>query len=294
MKKVLLFMSALLMLLTLSLPVFAGEEGALIGEVPMIDKGIVVIDGEMDDIYSQALTVNINVPHPQFGGTDTSGVAYMLWTEGAWYVYIEVKDAEVLEATENQMTAPWFTDSVEMMFDFGNMHTDLVKQYRVDYIGFPCYYEEGGAVEAYGVDAASKYYDEYAARKNSDGYSIEMMIDLDKFALTEGDSIGLQLQINDIGNDDITTYAGVYYMESSLQPTSWDVEKYDYVTLGAKLVVETEAPATQAPAADIPAAAEPTAPVTPAAPATADMSILTAVAILALSAGAVIASKKNK
>ena len=121
-----------------------------------------------------------------------------------------------------------------------------------------------------------------------------MRINLSKYNLIEGDAIGIQVQLNDMAGEKTDAPTSIFYMAASQNPTSWEAEKYDYIILGKKLAVETAAPATQAPAADIPAAAEPTAPVTPAAPATADMSILTAVAILALSAGAVIASKKNK
>ncbi|MBQ4575074.1 MAG: hypothetical protein IJA85_07700 [Clostridia bacterium] len=53
---------------------------------------------------------------------------------------------------------------------------------------------------------------------------------------------------------------------------------------------ETDAPAADAPAADAPAA---DAPATPSAPATADMGIVAAAAVLAIAAGAIVVSKKR-
>jgi len=255
------------------------------GDIPAVPAGQITIDGQLNEaVWADALQVQID----QFNtGTenDTRGTAYMLWSVDTWYLFVEVKDADVQVSDESvQQETPWNTDSVEMFFDFGNEHADLVKQFRVDYSGWPSYYEEGGGFYAYGPDA-KPYFGDYAVQIDSDGYNIEMAINVAQYGLKEGDAIGIQLQINDITAESPTATYAVWNMNQSMGAGSWDGDLYDYVVLGAELKVEE--PVVDEPAVDEPAV---DAPVTEA-PVTADAGIVAAAAVMAVAAGVVLSKK---
>ncbi len=278
MKKIL---SVFLVMMLLVTAVSASPSGASKGNVPKIGEGIIVVDGAKDEIYDQALTVDIT----QLLQGDENGAwakAYMLWAEGAFYFLAEVTDPVIsIPSADIQNSVPWESDSVEMFFDFGNEHLDLAQQFRLDVTGFPSYYSEGGADSAYGPEAAAPYFDEYAATMTDVGYNIEMRVDLEKYYLSEGQAIGMQLQVNDRIADNVSN--SVKNMVSSQNAGSWDVDLYDYVILGPELVIETEAEVVDAPAdaADV------------AAPQTFDGGILAAVSAILAAAGYMV-SKKNK
>ncbi len=323
MKKLFALILTTLLVTTMAVSAFASEAGACKGIVPKVEAGSVVIDGTKDAAYDNALCVDIN----QFlSGADlgTYGKAYMLWTDGSYYLFVEVFDEDVATPSENaHLNSPWTTDSVEMFFDFSNEAVGLAEQYRIDCTGYPSYYIQGGAYFAYGPEDAKEYFDEYAAAKTDVGYNVEMRVNLkealEDYELKEGNSIGLQLQINDSveGGGDVQT--GIYNMDSSLNAGSWDVDKYDYVTLGgylentaetepeteaapeteAETVAETEAettaPETEAETTAETEAAEETVetPAETTAPQTFDMGVIAA-ALAAVSAAGYAVSKKRK
>ena len=242
MKKILSSILAIALMATMALSSAASDIGECKGEVPKVEAGSVTIDGVKDAAYDNALCVDISQPLDG-AATGAYGKAYMLWTDGSYYLLVEVYDADVVAPTEdNQLNSPWMTDSVEIFFDFTNEAAGLAEQYRIDCTGFPSYYIEGGAYYAYGPEDAKEYFDEYAAAKTDFGYNIEMRVNLkealEDYELKEGNSIGLQLQINDCTSDGNRV---VYNMVSSLNAGSWDVSSYDYITLGAPVAAETEA-----------------------------------------------------
>ena len=138
---------------------------------------------------------------------------------------------------------------------------------------------------------------------------------LEDYELKEGNSIGLQLQINDCVEGGGDSTIAVYNMDSSLNAGSWDVDKYDYVTLGGYLenTAETEPETEAAPETEAETVAETeaetTAPETEAeteaaeetvetsaettAPQTFDMGVIAA-ALAAVSAAGYAVSKKRK
>ena len=166
-----------------------------------------------------------------------------------------------------------------MFFDFVNEHADLVQQFRVDCSGWLSYKPEGGAT-SYGPDAG-KYFGDYAVKMDKDGYNVEVAVNLSEWGLAEGDAIGLQLQINDMTAANPSGTTAVYNMAQSLGAKSWDADLYDYIKLGAELVIEE--PVVDEPAVDAPA--DTTAPVT------ADAGIVAAAAVMAIAAGVVLSKK---
>ena len=282
MKKIFSVILAGVILSSLATAVSAHKDAALIGEVPAVPAGAITIDGELNEqVWADALVVDINQYNIGLEG-GAQGKAYMLWSEDTWYIYYDVTDADVqISDPDIQQNQPWNTDSVEMFFDFTNEHAADVYQFRVDYSGWPSYYlNQSGDEYAYGPDAAP-YIGAWEVKLDKDGYNIEMAVNVGKYGLKEGDEIGLQLQINDVTADSPTATASVYNMAQSLDAKSWDADLYDYIKLGAELVIEE--PVVDEPAVD--------APADTTAPTTADAGIVGAAAVLAIAAGVVLSKK---
>ncbi|MBE6658917.1 MAG: hypothetical protein E7604_10820 [Ruminococcaceae bacterium] len=283
MKKLFSVILAGVILSSLAASVSASYDGAKVADVPKVPSAdLIKIDGNMDDaVWADAVKVEIN----QFNvgeENDTHGTAYMLWGDNTWYLFYDVYDAEIVPPTEDaQNNTPWTTDSVEMFFDFGNEHADLVQQFRVDCDGWLSYYTEGGADSIYGPDAG-QFFGDYAVVMDKDGYNVEVAVNLEKWGLKEGDAIGMQLQINDMTAANETSTTAVWNMAQSLGAGSWDADLYDYVVLGGALEVPEE-PADEAPADDTAAGTT--------APTTADAGIVAAAAVMAVAAGVVLSKK---
>ena len=282
MKKIFSAILAGVILSSLAASVSASYDAAKVADVPKVPSNdLIVIDGEMNDaVWADAVKVEIN----QLNIGDESGAqgtAYMLWGDNTWYLFYDVTDADIVPPTENaQQNTPWTTDSVEMFFDFGNEHADLVQQFRVDVGNWLSYYTEGGATSIYGPDAG-KYFGDYKVTMDAAGYNVEVAVNLSEWGLKEGDAIGLQLQINDCTQDSPEACKNVFNMAQSLGAGSWDADLYDYVVLGGALEVPEE-PAEDAPVEDAPAATAPT---------TADAGIVAAAAVMAIAAGVVLSKK---
>ena len=282
MKKIFSAILAGVILSSLAASVSASYDAAKVADVPKVPSAdLITIDGKMDDaVWADAVKVELN----QFNtGEDngTHGTAYMLWGDGTWYLFYDISDAEIVPPSEDmQQNSPWNTDSVEMFFDFGNEHADLVQQFRVDVSGWLSYYTEGGADSIYGPDAG-QFFGDYAVTMDAAGYNVEVAVNLEKWGLKEGDAIGLQLQINDMTSANPSGTTAVYNMDQSLDAGSWDADLYDYVVLGGALEVPEE-PAEDAPVEDAPAATAPT---------TADAGIVAAAAVMAIAAGVVLSKK---
>ena len=281
MKKLFSVILAGVILSSLAASVSASYDAAKVADVPKVPSAdLITIDGEMNDaVWADAVKVEIN----QFNvGTenDTHGTAYMLWGDNTWYLFYDVTDPEIVPPAEDlQQNSPWNTDSVEMFFDFGNEHADLVQQFRVDCDGWLSYYTEGGATSIYGPEAG-KYFGDYKVTMDAEGYNVEVAVNLSEWGLKEGDAIGLQLQINDMTAANETGTTAVWNMAQSLGAGSWDADLYDYVVLGAALEVPEEAPADEV--VDAPADSAPT---------TADAGIVAAAAVMAVAAGVGLSKK---
>ena len=223
---------------------FVKPEESYRGVVAKTDPAAIAIDGYLNEAaWADALQIPIGQRIHGEDDTGTRGFAYMLWSEGKWYLYINVNDDNVATPIpELQETEPWRTDSVEMFFDFGNKHEHIVEQFRLDCSSYPSYYWESDLFHAYG-DEAAPYFDNYAVTIDDEGYNIEMCLNLDndEYGLTEGYEIGIQMQVNDMvqGSEDL---AAIYVMGSALGADSWNVACYDYVTLGGQ--IESQVPDT--------------------------------------------------
>jgi 3-oxoacyl-[acyl-carrier protein] reductase len=295
MKKILSIVFAVCIIASMAaLPVFASPAGASLGAIPKTaDK--IAVDAVKEAVYDKGLKLTIDTRGPDSAhaaelDTDTTGTAYIVYSDGFLHVYGEVSDAYVVEADElKQISEPWSTDSFEVFVDYGNLAATAL-QYRIDANGYPSF--QFPDENSYGADVSvndGKF--EWAAKLVSGGYEVEFKIPA---TLKAGDEIGFLLQINDM-LDEFTR--SCVYVKSSLEPDSWTSELYDYVTLSADTVtgeaapapVVEEAPAVVEEAAEVAPAEE--APVVTAAPETADASVIIVIAAIAALGCAVVAKK---
>ena len=267
-----LFVFALVISLMMSLPVFAAEDGGLLGDVPQVTEEITV-DGIKDDVYANALKIDINVKCPRLNGPDATGTAYLVHRENTkLYLLIEVIDDDVVTPDPiKQSTEPWLSDSTEIMIDAANIGSlNDVMQYRIDCDGFattqnavpdtlnPSFSDGGPAAAAtFG----------FGSTRTDVGYTVEFRVDIP----VDAKVIGINFLINDMHSDNDP--ANMCYAQApsaacdNAGPDAWNADLYPYVTIGS-LAEDTDASTESEPASESEPTDDPTGPVETNAPAT--------------------------
>ena len=233
MKKILSL--ALAGLLTVSMAAVASAQAGNknIGTIPYVADSI-VIDGEMDAAYEGAMKTDVNKAFS--GDLTASAVAYAIHDGENLYVYAEIADADMVECDPaKQESAPWETDSFEIILDGSNTTADTLYQARVDWAGWASYYTNlgsKGGVTGYGPASAPAVVD-CAATEIDGGYAIEVALNLAKFATVPGNKIGIHYQVNDMHADGsaqtVTTasgqgpWDGPNYLEATMAPVTGDI-----------------------------------------------------------------------
>ena len=233
MKKILSL--ALAGLLTVSMAAVASAQAGNknIGTIPYVADSI-VIDGEMDAAYEGAMKTDVNKAFS--GDLTASAVAYAIHDGENLYVYAEIADADMVECDPaKQESAPWETDSFEIILDGTNTSADTLYQARVDWAGWASYYTNlgsKGGVSGYGP-ASYPGVQECAAVEIDGGYAIEAALNLPKFAVLAGNKIGIHYQVNDMHSDGsgqtvITAsgqgpWDGPNYLEATMAPVTGDI-----------------------------------------------------------------------
>lgn len=242
----------------------AHTNGGLLGDIPSTTEAVKV-DAKKDAIYDKGLTVNVD---QQNGNTAVraTAVAKAVYNGGKLYVYAEVKDAEVITPTADaQNKSPWTTDSFEVFINPNNNDNNKeTHQYRIDNAGFPSYYNQNGVAD-YGSKADSHF--TYAAAKIDGGYAVEFCIPV------ESKEIGINFQVNDVVKSGAQALAMAPSKVTGKGSGSWTPTEYPYVTIGKTSVSLPKKTETAA--------------------ATADASLIAALAAVASAAGAVVAKKKK-
>ncbi len=230
MKKILSL--ALAGLLTASMAVVAGAQAGNqnIGTIPFVVDGA-VIDGTLDAAYANAMVTDVA---KGFGGDATATAkAYAIHNGENLYVYAEIADADLVDCDPvKQESAPWETDSFEIILDGSNTTADTLYQARVDWSGWASYYTNlgsKGGVTGYGPASAPAVVD-CAAVEIDGGYAIEVALNLAKFATVPGNKIGIHYQVNDMHSDGsaqtVTTasgqgpWDGPNYLEATMAPVT--------------------------------------------------------------------------
>lgn len=244
--------------------VAAHTDGGLLGDIPSTTE-TVKVDAKKDAIYDKGLAINVD----QQNGTNAvraTAVAKAVYNSGNLYIYVEVKDNEVLAPTADaQNNTPWTTDSFEVFINPNNNdNANETRQYRIDNSGFPSYYTKTGVAD-YGSKADAHF--SYAAGKIGGGYAVEFCIPVDT------NEIGINLKVNDVVSNGNQALANVFSKVTGKGTGSWATAEYPYVTIGkttASLAKKTDTAAQ-----------------------TADASVIAALAAIVSAAGAVVAKKKR-
>ena len=219
-------------LLTASMAVVAGAQAgnANIGTIPYVTDAIVV-DGTMDAAYAGAMVTDVNKAFS--GDLTATAKAYAIHNGENLYVYAEIMDADLVECDPaKQESAPWETDSFEIILDGTNTTADTLYQARVDWAGWASYYTNlgsKGGVTGYGP-AAYPAVEACAAVEIDGGYAIEAALNLAKFDSEAGTKIGIHYQVNDMHADGsaqtVTTasgqgpWDGPNYLEATMAPVA--------------------------------------------------------------------------
>lgn len=143
--------------------------------------GSPVIDGQIDEVWSNAQAVN---PLYISGNTDTSATFKALWDDKALYILADIKDSELSVQSDN----PPMQDSLEIFLDENN---DKTQEYGVDDVHFRVNYENNQTVDHGNFE---RFYT--STSKTQTGYVIEARIALNAKP-SNGKVLGIELQIND-------------------------------------------------------------------------------------------------
>jgi len=263
-------LTMVLLVMSLSVPMFAAADGDSWGKVPItLDE--IKVDAGMDPVYSYGLNTVITVPDKPEYKTGTTGEAWVLWDgKDTLFIYVEVMDKEVI--MPHGVGEAWDTDSVEVFIDYSNLNLRTRDQYRIDVAGAPTYY----ATETINKDKVGEYgFEKWAAKKIDGGYALEFQIKAYKEPIKAGMKIGFDLQINDMYMSGGKETRATYHSPSKLAANG-SAAKYNYIELSAEEVsIPVEAPKADAKA-----------------PATAD-PMLILMAVSALTGGIVISKKRR-
>ncbi|MGI6744179.1 MAG: sugar-binding protein [Eubacteriales bacterium] len=278
MKRLLAITVAALIFAALLIPSFAEQKS---GDVL---KGTPILDGVLDEIYTQSATATLDSPNfymwGDCEGTDTTGTVYYLWDENYLYVAVDVTDSTILPSVDEGV---WQQDCAELWFT----DEDLVFKVHASWDGDFFLGGDGDGTTAFDFDK-SKHAE--AKKPDGTGYIVEVALPLNNLAA--GRTFDSSLQINDIITED--------YQNGTASGSQ--TREFTY-TLSAKEatppVIETEPPETEPPAPEPAPEPEAPAPVAEPAPEAAAPAAQTgnsaAIVILAIAAAAgcaVIAKKR--
>ncbi|MBO5273071.1 MAG: hypothetical protein J6I45_00490, partial [Clostridia bacterium] len=318
-KKMKKFFALLLTVLLLATPVLAAESWTA-DVVVEAAAGTATIDGN-DAEWANAKTIAVTLDDEivnKYGvyqgnwGSDRSDAkdfsteVKFMWDKDALYILEVRKDDDVI--LDGDCTQPWAGGDGNLIFlqviDAGAAGNEDGYSHHIFYA------MEGGAGAAAacvricdrsisGREVVTNESVKIVGKKTNDGWMTEIAVPWTVFAeeidgFVPGDNVEIGMSMVPIDCDE----AGADFSQlcwvnvaADLCPEGYDFGGWATLKLAAAPVAETEAPATEAPATQAPAADA--APATPVAPATADMGIVAAAAVLAIAAGAVLTMKKR-
>lgn len=246
------------------------------------------VDGEIDEAWAYAPVIEVtnvkqNASAWYGDSSKVAGKDYatlncrVLWNgEDTLYVLYEANDKLLARAG---MFA-WTCDSFELFLNLENTDDGTMEHIQIYADDGVC---AGSLLEVPEIG--------YVAHEDEDLYVLELAVDISDTDFDAGNFIGIDFQYNDDAEGDGNRHVCLGWSDT-VDKASSDVSVYGQCELSAttvaslKAAAETEAPATEAPETEAPAS-------TPSAPATADMGIVAATALLAVAAGAVLSAKKR-
>jgi hypothetical protein len=196
---------ALIMVMVLSVPSFGASTEIL--------KGTPVIDGKIDEIYSQSLAIPIGEGTGGVGfystaptaDTDVTGTVYLLWDDKFLYACADVKDGDVLSAGDEYINAeanPWINDATENWVD---LLTGTPTKISTDAFAKKVFGNNDTDFDFANIQKA--------ATQGNGGYITEIAIPLP--VVKEGDELGYKIQVNDYAADATVVALAANYGEGN-------------------------------------------------------------------------------
>ena len=266
MKKALSLVLAILLVMALSV---AASATVVNGKIL---NGTPVVDGELDDIYTQSASYTLDKDWVYAWGdgdiaNSGDATAYFLWDSDYLYICVVAADSTPCSSVDQG----WDNDAAEMWF----LDEDLKCKIHAAADGNFFLGGDGDGAVAWekGVDVS-----QHVAVQNDDGWVVECAFPMNDLAA--GKTFGFALQVNDIYDNEKTSGVAT----GSQNPDAESLECVADTVVVAE--PETEAPAAEAEVVDI-AAAETTV----VAPKTFDAGIIAAVAAIVSAAGYAVSKK---
>ncbi len=244
MKKLAVLALTVLMTASLAISSHAVKTETNLGEVPKY-LGEIEIDGERDDIYDQALTIEYNMGK-EGGEAVGSGTLSLLWGNDKFYALFEVIDDDIV--AYNKDLDVYKNEAIEFTLDFLNDGSNLTKVMIA---------LEPKVMAVRGT--ATEDIVTFASALTEDGWNIEFYYDLTKqdvVKVADGVEFGIGASIDNITGKDTRNH--IY---SKPNVGSNDNKMFDYISLGSEEIfdiveeVVTEeaaaAPSTSASTADV-------------------------------------------
>ncbi len=153
--------------------------------------GTPVIDGTMDEEYNQSNPLSVDkfiqgIEDEKNVFNGATAQARVLWDESALYVYMEVNDPVLSEASDTV----YMQDTIEVFIDENNSKTTYYEpddgQFRVSFKNKQSF-GSTGSVEGF----------ESVAQTTANGYAVELKIPYRTLKPQDGTIIGFDLQVND-------------------------------------------------------------------------------------------------
>ena len=166
------------------------DASVLVVERPTIQikKGTAAIGEEVDPVWDDVEAVPLEI---KVQGAEATCNAKLLWDEEALYVMMDVKDAVLNDASEDD----YQQDSIEVFIDETNSrageYDDGDKQYRVSF---------NNKLSFNGEKCLEEYINSSAISADG-GYIVTAAIKWSEITPKAGTEIGLELQVNDAGSD---------------------------------------------------------------------------------------------
>ena len=233
-------------------PTHGQEDGERLGTLTLVEplgfaqvpqaSAEPAVDGEIDDVWSEAVTVRTDVT---VEGSEDGARAdvRLLWTTERLHLLFEVADDELDESNSNA----WEQDSVEVFLDPDNAKAgpfrDVDGQYRVS---FSNAVSISGELDVIGDTLTS------ATTETADGYLVEISMELGRTA-EAGELVGLDLQVNDAAD---AAREAVHIWSDPTGRSYQDTSRWGVV----QLVAEAEEPTDPEPTPTDPVTDEPTDP----------------------------------
>lgn len=233
-------------------------------------KGTATIDGKKDNVYAcDPLVVEIDETSGKKTEKGATGKVWTAWDDKYLYVYAEVVDAKVTDASK--VTSLWANDSIEVYVNYAGKDGKIADINAAQITYGPSYTKLAGGGK---YQAAHLNDIKTAFTYNDKGYTVELALPWDSFDVKEGATLGFSVGINDDA-DDKADSREYHTFDGAGLGSAWQTADSNWgtLTLSSK---KYEAPKKETAAQ------------------TADMGIIAAVASLAASGAAYISLKKRK